>query len=579
MAVKTWTGAGLNSNWNNGANWSGGTVPTTGGVDDIIFDGAFPVTGTKNCLLNIPFNARSVTFTSGYLDTGTPPYNGTFTFGANLTITSGILTLGAGTTYSTNATPTTHTLAFQGVAPGLISNNKILPVNLLISMGSSNTLTFTGNADFQGNLSTATSTHNIKAFTGTTVDLRIGGNITVAAMATNVTDHVTIKGYGTAKTFNSFGGLNSNMRVSFVSGSTYTSSATSSAVGASFLTVEALGQFNAVSAHSFSGSATLSGFNSTNNSDFFALASGFAITINTDIVIKSSINIPVATSSIVSSGASKLLLEGNFTSSSSGTVTIDRLEFSGTTASNITAVTTSNLQVKEFIINKTGAGSVNFNSNGIFGLFVPSGFSYSFVHTSGTVTQNSTCIVRFWCNNAASTMTYSQTDLTFRYLEFLGGILNLNSQLLANTLRITPQVAATVTSITSSTTFGFNVENLLVVNTSGAARPITLKSTVVYDVTVSLIMITTSAAATVTLNASSVGVRAIFNLSNSATQTVEYVNATDIDSSGTGGVLPYSKQTIYSLAGVIAPTTINWGSGSQPPPLAITRTVAHTFVS
>jgi hypothetical protein len=568
MAVKTWTGAGLNSNWNNGANWSGGTVPTTGGVDDIIFDGAFPITGNDDCLLNVAFNAKSVNFTG---------YTGEFTFGANLTITSGTLTLGAGTTYSTNATPTSYNLTFQGVAPGLVSNNKILPIGLFLNMGSSNVFTLTGNADFQGNFLTSNSAHGIKAATGTTVDLRIGGNITLAAITTNATEHVTIKGYGTSKTYTSNSGT-VNGRISFVSGSSYSSIA-NAALGGGFLTVESGGQFNAVSTDAFNGTAILSGFNNTNNSNFYGIVSGTTLTLNTDIVVKSFITIQTSTITINCPGASKLLLEGNFTATGSASTVIDRLEFSGTTASNITAVTVSNLQVKEFIINKTGAGSVNFNSNGIFGLFVPSGFSYSFVHTSGTVTQNSTCIVRFWCNNAASTMTYSQTDLTFRYLEFFGGILNLNSQLLANTLRITPQSAATVTSITSSTTFGFNVENLLVVNASGVARPITLKSTVVYDVTVSLIMITTSAAATVTLNASSVGVRAIFNLSNSATQTVEYVNATDIDSSGTGGVLPYSKQTIYSLAGVIAPTTINWGSGSQPPPLAITRTVAHTFVS
>jgi hypothetical protein len=177
-------------------------------------------------------------------------------------------------------------------------------------------------------------------------------------------------------------------------------------------------------------------------------------------------------------------------------------------------------------------------------------------------------------------MTYSATNLNFRYLEFLGGVLNLNSELLANTLRITPQSAAFSTSITSSTTFGFTVENLLVINASGVARPITLKSAVVvYSVTANLTMLTTVAAAVVTLNASSAGVRAIFNLENSATQTVEYVNATDIDSSGTGGVLPYSKQTIYSFGGTIAPTTINWSTGSQPPPLAAKVTVAYTFVN
>jgi hypothetical protein len=567
MAVKTWTGAGANENWNTGGNWSGGTIPAAG--DDIIFDGVAP-NGNKNCTLNVGFNALSANFTG---------YTGTFTFGASFTITSGTITLGSGSSYATNATPTSYTLTVAGTNPGLVSNNKILPVNLLVNLSGS-TFTLTGNADFQGNLTAAATGHNIKAATGTTVDLRTGGNITLGACNINTTDHVTIKGYGTSRTYSS-NSVCFNVRASFVSGSTYTSLGNAGLAGTSFLTVESGGQFNAVSTHSFSngGNLTVSGFNASNNSDFYGYTSGSLILAN-DTVIKSFITIQATTIVITSVGSAKLLLEGNFIATGGGNCTIDRLEFSGTTASNITAVTASNLQIKEFIINKTAGGSVNFNSNGIFGLFVPSGLSYSFTHTSGTVTQNSTCIVRFWCNNAASTMTYSATNLNFRYLEFLGGVLNLNSELLANTLRITPQSAAFSTSITSSTTFGFTVENLLVINASGVARPITLKSAVVvYSVTANLTMLTTVAAAVVTLNASSAGVRAIFNLENSATQTVEYVNATDIDSSGTGGVLPYSKQTIYSFGGTIAPTTINWSTGSQPPPLAAKVTVAYTFVN
>lgn len=572
MAAYYWVGG--TDTWNTTAlgKWSNsdGGLPfytTAPGVADDVFFTALSGTGLVTLA---GANIRSLNFTG---------YGGEFRFGAGLTITSGTLTLGAGTTYSTNATPTSYTLTFAGTNPGLVSNNKILPVNLLVNLSGS-TFTLTGNADFQGNLSTAATAHNMKAATGTTVNLRIGGNITLSAVTTNTTDHVTIKGYGASKTYSS-NAASTNARVSFVSGSSYTSVGNAGLSGTSFLTVESGGQFNASSTHSFSNNnnTTVSGFNASNNSDFYGYISGSLILAN-DTVIKSFITIQSTTIVITSVGSAKLLLEGAFTSTGGANATIDRLEFSGTTSSNITATTASNLQIKEFIINKTGGGSVNFNSNGIFGLFVPSGLSYSFTHTSGTVTQNSTCIVRFWCNNAASTMTYSATNLTFRYLEFLGGVLNLNSELLANTLRITPQAAAVSTSITSSTTFGFTVENLLVVNTAGAARPITLKSAVVvYSVTASLIMLTTVSTATVTLNASSAGVRAIFNLENSATQTVEYVNATDIDSSGTGGILPYSKQTIYSFGGTIAPTTINWSTGSQPPPLAAKVTVAYTFVN
>ena len=88
-----------------------------------------------------------------------------------------------------------------------------------------------------------------------------------------------------------------------------------------------------------------------------------------------------------------------------------------------------------------------------------------------------------------------------------------------------------------------------------------------------------AATAIITLNASVVsGTRAYFNLDNNATQLVEYVSATDIDSSGTLGVTPYSKQLIYSFQGVLT-RTINWSTGAQPPPVLPSRTVAYTFVN
>lgn len=563
MAVKTWTGAGANNNWNTALNWSGGTIPVTG--DDIIFDGAFPATGNKNCLLNVLFNGLNINFTG---------YTGTFTFGASLTTTSGTITLGSGTTYLTNATVTSYTLTVQGTNPGLVSNNKILPVNLN-AFSSGGSFTITGNADFQGNLLTANTANSIKAATLTTVDLRIGGSITLGNTAVNITDYVTIKGYGVSKTYNS-NVTSTNVRVSFIAGSLYTSNGSAGLSGASFLTVESGGQFNALSANSFSGSATLSGFNGS--SDFYGIVGGVILTCPTDTIIKSFITLTTSGTTINCTGASKLLLEGNLTGSGGATAFIERLEFSGTTASNVTATSGINLQIKEFIINKTGGGSVNFNSNGIFTLFVPSAASYSFTHTNGIVTQNSTSIVRFYCNNTAATMTYSQTNMSFRYLEFSGGTLNLNSQLVATTLRLSPLTGTITAIITSSTTFGFTVEALQIINTTGALKTVTLKSSVIYSITATLIMISTVSTAPITLNASTAGVKAIFNLENSASQTVEYVNATDIDSSGTGGVPVFTKQQIYSLAGVIT-TTFNWSTGNQPPPIAIVRTVAHTFVS
>ncbi len=107
MATKTWTGAGANELWNTALNWRGGTVPAIG--DDVIFDG-IAVNGKKNCTFVGPTGAMaSVTFTSGYSDTGIAPFNGQFTFSANLTVTT-TLTLGVNTTYLTSGAVTTYTV-------------------------------------------------------------------------------------------------------------------------------------------------------------------------------------------------------------------------------------------------------------------------------------------------------------------------------------------------------------------------------------------------------------------------------------------------------------------------------------
>ena len=324
MPTKTWTGAGANELWNTALNWSGGTIPAGG--DDIIFDGV-AANGKKNCILNVPFSALSVTFTAGYSNTGISPFNGTFTFSQSLTIGAGGLTLGANATYLTSGTATSFTVTFTTTST-FTANGKILPTNLLINLNGT-TLTFAGNADFGGNLDTATTAHTIKAAATTTIDLKIGGNIITRATTINASEHVTIKGYGSGKTCATSTGT-INLRLTFVNGSSYTSIAGPNGCGGtSFLTVEASGNFTSNNtAHTFSsaGTVTLSGFNSSTNSSFYALlASGVANTIilSNDTVIKSSITIATASTTISSTAGAKLLLEGNFLATSSASYIID----------------------------------------------------------------------------------------------------------------------------------------------------------------------------------------------------------------------------------------------------------------
>ena len=231
MAVKTWTGNGADNNWSTGGNWSGGTVPTNGFSDDIVFDGAAVPNGNKLCIFNTAFSAISISFTG---------YTGEFRFAANLS--SGNTTLGASTTYTASGgNPTTYTFTPRNVNSTFTANGNILPTNLFINLNAT-TLTFAGNADFGGNITTAATGHFIKSTTGIPCNLRIGGNISLSATTTNIADYVTIKGYGTSKTY-ATGNAATNARISFVSGSSYSSSASSGLAGTSFLTVESGGQF------------------------------------------------------------------------------------------------------------------------------------------------------------------------------------------------------------------------------------------------------------------------------------------------------------------------------------------------
>lgn len=576
MALRYWVGGTNTWNTTAGTKWaltSGGVggqaVPTAS--DDVIFD-ANSGTGATIVTLGTTASVLSINFTN---------YIGTFTFGGSITV-SGTMTLGTGTTYTTSGTVTTYTLTTSATGMTLVSNGKILPINFTTNGG---TTTINGNADFQGNFASTSISHNLKSATGVPADLRIGGNISLLALVTNTTDTVTFKAYGTAKTFAS-NGASSNARVSFVSGSTYTNTAVNVGLaGTNFLTVESGGRFNALNntnSFSTSGTVTLSGFNSTNSSDFMSITAGSNFVLSNDTVIKGFIQIS-ATCTISTSTGAKILLEGDLTSANNAALTIDNLEFSGNTLSTVSASSSGgNLQIKNISFNKTGAGSVNITSS--FGLAVPTATTYTWTHTAGTITQSVNSRIFIISSTTTSQFTYSEsgsltTPFTFSSLTINGGILSLNSTLRATRLFLT--LGLSTTSITSSGSLGFSADILSVVNTAGATRTVTLKSGCTYAINTQLYMSATAAATTaqITLNASTVsGTRAYFNLDNNATQLVEYVSATDIDSSGTLDVAPFSKQLIYSLSGTLTRTS-NWSTGSQPPPVLPSRTVAYTFVN
>ena len=524
----------------------------------------------------------TVTLTVGFSkDLNFTGYIGTFTFSGNLNV-AGTMTLAVATTYTTSGTVTSFTIqASTGMT--LVSNGKILPVNFTTN---GNT-TINGNADFQGNFASSSAAHNIQSAVGVPCDLRIGGNISLLAINNSIANTVTFKAYGVNKTFAANGASN-NQKIVFVSGSVYTNTAVNVGTsGTSSYTVDVGGRFNAfnnIASASVLGTLTLSGFNSTTSaigSDFISINTAGAYILLNDTVIKGFINISVASSISTSTGA-KLLLEGNLTSSTNASLAIDYLEFSGSIPSTVSASTSvGNLQIRNLSFNKTGAGSVNFTSQ--FGLAVPAATTYTWTHTAGLITQTTSSRIFIICSATTSVYSYSEsialsTPFKFMQLSFNGGTLSLNSTLKATRLYLTYGIVSTI--ITSPLLLGFDVDILIAINTAAVVKTLTLKSLCTYKVNVELSLFAFGTTGQITLASSVANSYAYFELDNNASQTVEYVTATDMDSSGTLGVAPFTKQLIYNYQGILTPLrTINWALGAQPPPVLPSRTVAYTFVN
>jgi len=557
MALRYWVGGTANWDGTAGTKWaltSGGAggqaVPTS--ADDVFFD---VLSGAVTVTLTSAATVGTINFTG---------FPGTFTFSANLS--SGNTTLGSSTTYTvTGGNPTTYTFTTRNVNSTFTANGKILPTNLNLGLNAT-TVTFAGNADFGGNLSTSTTGHTIKAATGTTIDLRIGGNISFSATTVDITEYVTIKAYGVSKTYNS-NSVCGNIRVVFVAGSVYSSNGNAGLTGASLLTVETGGRFNALSGNTFSngGTTTLSGFNASNNSDFYGTSGGVIFNCLTDIVIKSFIRITASGTTINCSGASKVLLEGDLTSTGGATTVIDRLEFSGTTLSTVSAVTTSsNLFIRDLSFNKTGAGSVNFTSTE-FRLVIPAAGIYTWTHTSGAITYSPSSVVRIEYGGTTSTLVYSEsislsTPSTINSLLLTVGILQLNSPLRATTLTLTGA------GITFTGTAGWTCGTWLY-SAGGLNGFITLQSGITYTTTTNVVMLGTNAnRITMRSNAPTVSY-AIWTLQNPAAQSMIYVNAQGIDSN--------AGMTIYSFGGTILTSlpALNWFNG------AAQGTKTFTFVN
>jgi hypothetical protein len=201
--------------------------------------------------------------------------------------------------------------------------------------------------------------------------------------------------------------------------------------------------------------------------------------------------------------------------------------------------------------------------------------------TSGAVVTAGTAITwgaagrTLTINTAVDFLTNSTT------FTLAGATLTINNSIGSSFFNLTPPVNTVLTlggattpiasnltlngSATFTGTFGWTCKNLIF--TAAGTFTITLQQAVTYRTTSAVSITGGTNAARTTMRSSLGGTDAIWTLDFGATQSLIYVNGTDIDSSG--------GQTIWSFG--VSPanvsTSINWNPGV---PL---RTVAYTFVN
>src|SRR3990167_9117084 len=199
-ATRTWTGAGADNLASTALNWD---TAAPGAGDAAVFDGAFPVTGNKNCTFDV---------TASLLSIDTTGYTGTVTANGAMTVTGGITF--ANSTFAHN-NQTFNLEGSQTINTGTAGNSFY---NLSVNAGTytftlSNDVTINNTFNFNsGGISTtingAGKSWNCKGnVTGITSDLRGtatlvingSGNQTVAFGSVNIS--ITINSSGGTVTF------------------------------------------------------------------------------------------------------------------------------------------------------------------------------------------------------------------------------------------------------------------------------------------------------------------------------------------------------------------------------------------
>jgi len=518
--MPTWTGLGLNNNWNNNANWD--TVAPTS-TTTALFTGA-GVSGSKDCTITAGA-ACSLLSCSAYL--GTMSLANTLTVVGNLTLNSGMAITGSGGISKTgNGT--------------LISNGVTLDAPLTLNGGGGTAHTLGSNWTINGTISQNLNTQTI---TGGGFTASLGGGLTIGALAAN---NVTFLLRGT-------GTLSGNYTGNTFAGSTILISSSAGTITQSALSLSTCTFTYVTGGYISTGIVNNGGlgvvYNNvsgiTFNSLAFLAAGGQAITLNSNMNISGGLAVNAFVAGAIN-GAFTVFVGGNITPTHglTGTATI---EMSGSANASIAAGSIQN----NLTINKSGGATVTF----------PAGGTITWGAAGRTLTYTAGTIV-------PSTSTFAipnNTSVTINGMNFWNLTIPGASTTTQNTLN-TIQNNLTLGS-TGNTAFtgsaGWTCANLICTT---AGRTITLGNSgsgASYRTTTNASLPAGTAASRITMTSDNATTRSLWTLDYGAQQQLIYTNGTRIDSS--------QGQTIWSFGAALT-NTVNWATGSRP------GTIGYTFV-
>lgn len=494
--------SGGTGNWNSTTNWSATSGGASGAsfptvADDVVIDGNSVNT---NLTINVLSACLSLSATS---------YTGTVTFTAALS-NSGNLTLASGMTFA----GASNLILINGGS--VQTNGKVISVPFFFQ-GTSKTYTLLDDlvvsALFTCNGSTLTTINN----SGGNIKLNSGYTQTTVATV-NGTASLTFQGTGTwtstlatnvlrlNTTINTSGTITLATNVGYNTGTlTYTAG-----------TVITAGNTLTIGANT---TLNTSGMGTTTNAwnNISPTTSGVIITLTSDLY---------GTGTLQSNLATTNQFNGAFNVNWMGTVTVG-VNWSGTATLVFVGNTTFG--------GSAGSSILSMNMTWSSGTITQSAFTYrtnTWTINSGIVVSSSGIIT---INTGSPILTNNATGITFNEID-CGGV-----------------------PITFNGTQGFTISTLKFIG-SAAGAGISFKSSNTYIITSAFSTTTATAALPWILSASTGGVQTILTLNQGATQSLGFVNATDINSS--------TGQTIWDFRGTLSNTT-NWNLLIPPPTVSI----------